>query len=207
MGTIYRVDWFETGDVIDRMDWLENVAELASEFNGYLDRDNVPENCIDEDRIVDNAFTTFYSDPRTAAFTVDTTTIVYHGVDQSGVILNTKTIDAKHDGVFICSWGGTWAQTGWAGTLDAICISFIMDVDGVTVAETGWMSLFRDLDSNSLYGCAPVAAGVHTVNVRARVASLPVTATPDIIAVSLETGGAMVVTVDERELFIKERTR
>jgi len=52
----YRQRHLETGDVLDPQDWNENMAEFAEEFNGYLDRDNVPADSVTKLLIKQNAF-------------------------------------------------------------------------------------------------------------------------------------------------------
>ena len=42
----YRQKYFEDGDIVEPRDWIANMAEYADEFNGFLDRDNLPNDAI-----------------------------------------------------------------------------------------------------------------------------------------------------------------
>lgn len=55
---------------------------------------------------------------------------------------------------------------------DSDAIAFRMLVDGITVAETGWMSIGLFRNGTSLTGVAPVSAGEHTVQTQVRAARI-----------------------------------
>ncbi len=56
--------------------------------------------------------------------------------------------------------------------IDRESIAFRILVDGITVAETGWMSIGMYKNGAYLTGVAPVSAGVHTITTQVRVARI-----------------------------------
>ena len=208
MAIRYSIDYFEDRDVIAPVDWTENQNEYASEFNGYLDEDNLPTSALNAARIKDNAFTKLHSDPLpTSTFTVDISTAGWQSTDSTGQRLGSLAIDAKTDGLFICEWSGTHRYVIVPSGRE--CIAYRLLVDGVTVAESGWTSFTRPRDSVYLCGATPVAAGLHAVEAQVRVIALesalfvPANATTIYVA----SAGGVSIYVDERELFVKERSR
>jgi hypothetical protein len=57
----YRQSYFENGDIVDPRDWNRNITELTDELNGYLDRDNLPEDSFTVEHVAQNAFNVLYS--------------------------------------------------------------------------------------------------------------------------------------------------
>jgi len=56
--------------------------------------------------------------------------------------------------------------------VDRESIAFRVLVDGITVAETGWMSIGMYRNGAYLTGVAPVSAGIHTITTQVRVARI-----------------------------------
>ena len=77
---------------------------------------------------------------------------------------------ASGDGIFVKA---NEINTGLTqGPVDRESIAFRILVDGITVAETGWMSIGMYKNGAYLTGVAPVSAGIHTITTQVRVARI-----------------------------------
>jgi hypothetical protein len=167
----YRQRIFESGDFLTPPDWNENLAELVGEFNGALDRDNVPESAITEPLVVNQAFNIEqrdgYDGSEPAVISGDN--MGWQDGDDSFDI-GVKVIDIQVDGVAVVEWSGWWFWDDglYPTTLaDDIAIKFQITVDGVSVAESGFSSANRFYDSTYIVGVIPVQAGRRTFRVQA----------------------------------------
>lgn len=186
MGQRYRFTFTENGDVLDPTQWVEDNNELASEFNGYLDRDNFARNDIAQTEITANAFTEVESFPSTTSFTPDQSTLTWQGGagnNASGVFQSEITCSV--DCLLVCevnltwTWanGGTWSKAGtgptaspWTlSTFATDCIQFRVVVDGVEVARSGFFDDTHQKYGTYLVGATVVTAGVHIVSVECAV--------------------------------------
>jgi hypothetical protein len=185
MGQRYRFTFTENGDVLDPSQWVEDNNELASEFNGYLDRDNFARNDIAQTEITANAFTEVEAFSVTVApYSPDKTTVSWQGglsSDADGIF--GEDIECDVDCLLVCELCFTWewdkdlteySMTGEGpesstnifvskSTVDTA--QFRITVDGVEVARSG---LFEDMHhryGTYLVGSKVIPAGVHRVAV------------------------------------------
>lgn len=189
MGQRYRFTFTENGDVLDPSQWVEDNNELASEFNGYLDRDNFARNDIAQTEITANAFTEVEafgaSGDAGSAWSPDNTSVSWQGgtgSDTSGIFR--EEVTCAVDCLLVCELSITWewdrdisgpyslSGTGPTSAADIFVSKSTVDtaqfritVDGVEVARSG---LFEDMHFNYgtyILGAQVVTSGVHVVAV------------------------------------------
>lgn len=188
MGQRYRFTFAENGDVLDPISWVEDNNELASEVNGYLDRDNFGRGDIAQNEITANAFTYVEGFASEVPFTPDQTAIGWQGGAGNGAngIFN-QEVTCEVDCLLAVEFNVTWTWdkaisdysiTGTGGsdvppwslsTYAVDTIQFRIVVDGVEVARSG---LFEDMHykyGTYLVGAKVVTAGLHTVSVECAV--------------------------------------
>ena len=174
MAFIYRQNRVDTGDAIDPQDWLETQSAMVGEFNGNLDRDNLPENVITTEMIKNEQFNRIFY------HRIEPKNKVEVGIDQTNWRAPFQTIefDAPTDGVVIVHWGGTW---NWALTstlmshgsqthhaLPFMAAWFRVKVNGIVVSNSIMNSWFRKYDSTYMTGVLPVVPGRVVVDIQAR---------------------------------------
>ena len=162
----YLEEWFETDDVVTPADWLKNAREYTNEFNGALDRDNLPDSGIDKARIASHAFTEVDEQVFTAAVTPNAGTTEWQTV-------TTLTYDTESDPeVLQCEFSCWWSWVDVtvaalaASTPSLLCergVRFRIAVDGVTIATSNLISRWHRKCSVYLVGCVPVPAGRHDI--------------------------------------------
>ena len=202
MSLRYRVEYSESGDVLDPQVWNLNQNELASEFNGGLDRDNIEAAIFTEGVIVDNAFTRISSAPASTGFIPDPALRSWQAMTNTSLSL-TMTQDC----LLLCEWSGTWEwdNTYTAGsapyTEDAIAFRIVVDGVDVTAASQFFGSSIRKC-STYIVGATPVSAGAHVIQVECYIARVR---DQDLRLAEEDVEGA--VTINERELLVTERRR
>ena len=155
----------ESDDVLDPRDWNLNHAELVGEFNGYLDRDNLPPEVITTEMVAADAFNRFLSDSSTVDTDLDADKTDWQHDEAIGRI----TAEATTDCLLIVEWSGHWLWHDGTGKVIAgsAVIPFAarirITVDGTSVGETGWLSAIRERDATYLCGAMPVQAGKHII--------------------------------------------
>tara|TARA_R110002020_G_scaffold50942_3_gene144418 strand:- start:205 stop:1032 length:828 start_codon:yes stop_codon:yes gene_type:complete len=118
----YQKHHFQDGDIIHPRQWNENIQQFTDEFNGYLDKDNLPRGAIDAQMITDNAFSRTYlvshdgidnSDTQKVTYVAPVESTMWTAVDNNGTELCKKSIDVETDCVaiveFTCHW--SWRHT------------------------------------------------------------------------------------------------
>jgi len=167
----YKTTFPSDDDIADPSDWVDSNAELAGEFNGGMDRDNLPESAVDGTHISDGTVAEVFSDPLfTASVNLPTKTTEWVDGDGTTVIGRVApTIDV--DSVLDIVWSGTWNWNiggGYplAGESELLAIRLV--VDGVEVARSPVHSDSRDYDSTTLYGNTVVGPGSPVVTVEFR---------------------------------------
>jgi hypothetical protein len=202
MSLRYRVEFSESGDVLDPQVWNLNQNELTSEFNGGLDRDNILEAIFAEGVIVDNAFTRISSAPADTAFNPDASLRSWQTIPNTSLSL-TMTQDC----LLLCEWSGTWDWDGayTAGsapyTEDGVAFRIVVDGVDVTASSQFFGSSIRKC-STYIVGAAPVSAGAHVIQVECYIARVR---DQDLRLAEEDVEGA--VTINERELLVTERRR
>ena len=205
----YRQVFFEDGDIISPKDWNRNIAEYTQEFNGYLDRDNLPSSGVTSAMIKDEACNSVHSFSSTTDTTITGDIGVWQSTDGTTKFSEVSfTLDS--DAMLILEWSGTWEWShsfqlsSGATAYRGISVTGASDdyveyrilVDGIEVCRLPKSVFPRVCDSAYMVGAIPVAGGNHTVTVQAR-NSRENDAGPSFIDVTLK----------ERELFVWVRKR
>jgi len=266
-----------SGDMLHPSHWNDNIDVYGGEVNGFIDRDNLSDGCVQKSMIVNNAFvdvfTSVYSDDvpvnrepgNDFDINMNTTAWQTEDIGSDRDKMPSVTIDVETDGWVICDFHasyewlspkdpnggsqaffpyeshedvfwygvgvpvpvrherftggedtpnsvvedyeedivGPWESQGtdpvWRerpdgsyaasgdgvrvearyintgliqGPVDRESIAFRILVDGITVSETGWMSIGMYKNGAYLTGVAPVSAGIHTITTQVRVARI-----------------------------------
>jgi hypothetical protein len=186
MGQRYRFTFTENGDVLDPSQWVEDNNELASEFNGYLDRDNFARNDIAQTEIQVGAFTEVFANGYGASYTPDKDTLGWQGgagVNANGIYLQSVPCPVDCLLVIEVSLSWIWANAGvssktgagptgapWTvSTFATDTIQFRVLVDGVEVARSGFFDDTHQYYGTFLVGDAVVTSGAHRVSVECAV--------------------------------------
>jgi len=164
----YPVEWFESDDVVTPQDWLRNIREFTDEFNGMLDRDNLPDSSISEAMISANACTELLYAANSSGITPDADITTWQD-------LFSGTVDSDSDPeVFIMELSLTWEWPEYThGSNSQAAMEdcrFRITLDGIPVAETDWLNRVHLKDSTYLCAASPVAPGRHTVAAQIQVA-------------------------------------
>ncbi len=149
----YGMGFYETGDVLDMSLWVQDMALLAGEINGGLDRDNLPAATITAGEVTattGHAFNAQYNSPTETAFSEVITSTDWQsgtGTSTGANNLGISTWVSTQDGHLDIAWSGEWHWTGayslvaagaakpdYTDTLDTI--AFRITVDGVVVAQS-----------------------------------------------------------------------
>jgi len=202
MSLRYRVEFSESGDVLDPQVWNLNQNELTSEFNGGLDRDNILPAVIPEGMIVNNAFTRISSAVSDTPFNPDDSLRSWQTIPNTSLSLT-----MAQDCLLLCEWSGTWAWDAayTAGsapyTEDAVAFRIVVDGVDVTASSQFFGSSIKEC-STYIVGAAPVSAGAHVIQVECYIARVR---DQDLRLAEEDVEGA--VTINERELLVTERRR
>lgn len=200
MSLRYRQEYSEAGGVLDPQVININQNELVSEFNGGLDRDNLPDSSILETQIVNNAFTRISAAPADTAFLPNAALRSWQAIDNS-----TLTLTLPQDCLLICEWGGTWIWGGAYTSGDYIAedaVAFRITLDGIDVCVSHYFGASHAQNSTHIIGVSPASAGTHVIQVEAffaRVKHQNLQFSEDDVAGT--------VTIGNRELVVEERRR
>jgi|TARA_R100000081_G_C4819821_1_gene178563 hypothetical protein len=160
----YRQITPQTGDFINPDDWNVNVREFTNEFNGHLDRDNLPEKCITTTSIKAEAFHKVLS-KRGHGFTLE--------YDQSRYTeVQVLEFETQHQGILMCDWSGNW---DFGIALEELEVEqFVQDFDvritvnGTEISRIVQENNLKKSSNGYMVGAFPVEAGFVTVQVEAR---------------------------------------
>lgn len=182
----YRQAYFENGDIVDPKDWNRNISELTDELNGFLDRDNLPEDVFTTDHVESNAFNVLFSnlaDTSSENRTINGNVTTWQSESDAGVGLGDITFASDTDALAIVEWSGSWMweasssayqwnfRSSDAENVLEYYVSFRILVDGI-VATTMPMSVWtRAYDSGYMCGAIPLPAGNHKVGIEVRIRS------------------------------------
>jgi|TARA_R100000458_G_C8265891_1_gene240943 hypothetical protein len=191
----YRQVYFEDGDIIDARDWNRNISEFADELNGYLDRDNLPEDQFTYEHVASNGFNEFYSnlsDTTAEHRTIDGNLTTWQSESDAGVGLGDVTFASDTDGLLVVEWSGSWIWQGTSSDFDWIPLSaarasstgvspynnvlehyvkYRLVVDGIVVSSSPRSVWTRAYDSAYMCAAVPLPAGNHKVGIEVRIRS------------------------------------
>jgi hypothetical protein len=209
MSYVYRQEYVETGNIIEPGWWNANQKEIAGEFNGGLDSDNLPLASISQTMLADNACNSITTETGSSAnaVTLSVETTDWQSSDSGGDEIGSVTIECDVDALLIVEWSGEWEWSGTAaqGSFSASfaedAIEFRITVDGTEIAMTGPLGDQRWKDCTYLVGAQPVAPGPHTITVGARVAQR------NFDGLGVFDKSLRIPTINNRELIITQRKR
>ena len=178
---------FRDGEIIEPTRVLENMRVLATEFNGKLDRDNLPEDAITESMLEANAL---HEIQNIRSFPNDVSGSNGE-LDWDKVVVGSTTLQATEDSVLICSFGARlkWTSVTATATFDYIDSANVADgseniqvsqertaqayfelvANGTVISKSDNHTFLRIYDSLYLSGAFPVLAGTVNIEVRMRV--------------------------------------
>lgn len=178
MGFRYKTTYPSDGDILSPSDWVDSMAELAEEWNGGIDRDNIPESAVDGDHIPDGTVAEVTSDTEISGVALPTKTTEW--VDGDGTtVIGRVSLTVDVDALIDLSWSGSWNWSGvtfpnnyGGGAVDDEVLAIRLVIDGVEVARSPVHTYRRSYDSTALYANAVVGPGEHTAEVQFRTFSL-----------------------------------
>jgi len=159
----YRQATPVTSDIIDPEDWNENVREIVGEFNGHLDRDNIPEQVITTAMCNPNTFHSVKSD---SVFTQ-----LLSAETQNWVKVNRIEFQTNFDGVVTCEWNGYWIFSDIKNQIsssDANVVSVRIIVNGNEIARMHRSPDSATQDSGYCVGAIDVPAGYLRIETEAK---------------------------------------
>jgi len=178
---------FRDGEIIEPTRVLENMRVLASELNGKLDRENLPEDAITDSMIEANALTELEGQ---SSFTQPSESSEL--LDWDKVVIASKTMTIVEDSVLIASFQGAfeWIASSFAAniryestrssnarfvlvqggpTIFTAQVYFQLRINGDVVSQSRNHGFLRRLDSVYMSGTRPILAGQVVVDVTMRV--------------------------------------
>lgn len=152
-----------TGDIIDPEDWNANVREMVGEFNGHLDRDNLPEQAITTNMCKANTFHTINSDFKL--------TTKLQASTQDYVKVNRIEFQSQSDGVVICEWSAQWQFSDVKNsieTTDSNVVTVRILVNGNEICRLDQAPDSVKTDSGWIVGALDVPAGYLRIETEAK---------------------------------------
>ena len=171
MAQRYREKTPEEGDIADPRDLMDNLSTLVGEFNGGLDADNLPDECITSAMVAAGAFTLVTGNPQpSSSVTFNGETTEWRNKNDSGATINELDVTCNTDTLLEVEWSATWSRTGSseADFDDTHIEAFRVLVDGSVIAYMSTSPRSRSNDSAYLVGHATVQGGKHRVSVEFR---------------------------------------
>ena len=157
----YRQITPQVADIINPDDWNVNVREYTNEFNGHLDRDNLPEKGILTTSIKPQAFHQVHS----ALGQEDKLFSKKQSRFKAFQILEFET---QHQGIVMCEWSGSWTFDSIVEALDTDSVQEIdyrLLVNGAEVSRIRRDNNLKKKSSGYMVGALPVEAGMVRVQV------------------------------------------
>lgn len=203
MSLVVRKERARNGMIADPGPLNENNNEFAGEFNGYMQRDNIPTNGVTAPMIEVGTFTRVIADPQSTVITLDSTSQEWQskvGADP----LHEVTDAVDTDSILEIEWSGGHKVTSRGADRD--CIRYHITVNGVEIASTGPLGEQYQWASVALNGVIAVQAGPIYVTVAAMLANYSdEIASPGLFAITSGVNSDFDIT--ERELVILVRGR
>jgi hypothetical protein len=166
MAWVYAKRYIRAGTVVDWRDVSANINTLAAEWNGLLDRDNVPPSIVTRARVAPGAFNA--SDQLTIMATQNIPTGSITGwFDVNELVGDIETRDGF---LVVDAWVQfeTTLSTTLVGDSATDFVEIRILLGGTVVAETGWCSCARKKTCLSLIGYAPTGSGTTRAQVQVR---------------------------------------
>lgn len=186
MGFKYKKFEVRTGEVVEPTRVRENMQTLAHEINGNLDRENLPEKCIDSEVIAYETFNNLRTSFSTTSFSMEDKPIQF-------VEVMSLTLDVSVDCVVVAHFGAYWdwhqvdltntnAVVSGAGTdwqqhrfdydnyheFQEHFADFRLRINGEDVCKTFSYPFMRQSQSTYMTGASQAVAGQIKVSVEAK---------------------------------------
>tara|TARA_R110000824_G_scaffold78252_3_gene197652 strand:- start:429 stop:1127 length:699 start_codon:yes stop_codon:yes gene_type:complete len=146
MGFKYKKFEVRTGEVVEPTRVRENMQTLAHEINGNLDRENLPEKCIDSDSIALETFNdirhlwvVIQTSGTSSTSNTDKMFTMQNAGNQFVEFMST-TIDVPVDCVVVAHFGAYWEWVGVSSEMD------LLDADGSSSSNWTTLDGFDDND-------------------------------------------------------------
>lgn len=169
MAWVHAPQYLWAGTTTDPRELMGNVFELAREPNGFTDRDNLGESVVGVAEVVTGTFNTLGSteydydvSPSSDFDLVDGETGAWREV--TAITTNVTCVDGR----LLAELWGCYRTYGVGFPAYQTVYEFRLLIDGVPVAESGWISFHRNKTSFHLIGSAPVDVGTHTISLQWR---------------------------------------
>lgn len=163
----WRQQRVQDGDLADPWDWINLNKHLAEEFNGRLDRDNLPQDAIDNGLIKPNAFNEVYRNGSSFTAPLGGDVGGWYNKSTAGTVLQEVAFTLTSDAMAIIRWSGTWgfsATTAYQGIdNDDEWVEFRIVVDGAEIARHPRSSMARGEWGGGIVGAIALAPGPHVV--------------------------------------------
>lgn len=170
MSQRYRRERARNGMIADPVPLNVNNNEYAGEFNGYVERENIPSEAIVEAMIVAGTFVRVLDDPKTDTITLDSASQEWQRNDvTTGDAINQVTDTLAVDALVHVEWSGS---IEWAGATTGDCYRVQLVINGIAVASTGFLSSAKLWQGPALSGDLPQQAGPLDVYVEAMIANV-----------------------------------
>lgn len=184
MALRYRQDYFENGNIADPTPTLRAFNEFAGEWQ-YLDRDNLAKNAVVEANVIAGTFVSVTSDPQSTDATPDTTSTGWQYQDASNNTLNSVTVTPADEALLVVEWSGSHQFDTSYGTLGRETVTigsltyyawdsirYRLTVDGIVIAQTGWLTDGQRWNGPYLVGATPVTPGPRVVRLEIQMARI-----------------------------------
>lgn len=160
----------EDGDLLAYDDWNEFHRPYVEEFNGRIDRDNIPQDVIETSLIKANAFTAWHEDVQTTTLTTDGNRVDWQRGDGTDDI-NSLSGDAECEALLVACWNGYFKIADTLG-VSILCDMRLM-INNIEVARMPQFDLEHMIyRSACMFGALPIPAGPWTAHVEVRYGSL-----------------------------------
>ena len=160
----YRQITPQAGDIINPDDWNVNVREYTNEFNGHLDRDNLPEKAITTSSIKADAFHQVESK-------LDMTAKTIQGTQTRFKEIQVIEFESQYQGIVMCEWSGNWLYELIVTTLTSSEVQdtdFRILVNGTEITRIRRDNNLKKSSSGYTVGALPVEAGMIRVSVEVK---------------------------------------
>lgn len=194
----YRQITPQTLDLINPDDWNVNVREYTNEFNGHLDRDNLPEKGITTASIKAEAFHIVKSD---FSITNEIITPTQTRFQEFQII----EFETQHQGIVTCEWSGSWVYENTTQTLTATTVQktdYRILVNGTEVSRIPRDNNLKKRSTGYMVGSLPVEAGMVKVTVEALTIKGQVYNTASGLELEVQGSATGDVTIKNRSLVV-----
>lgn len=167
MAFVYKTDHPTSDEALDPGDWMRSMDAMAGEFNGKMDRDNLPEAVVDDTHIADDTITLVTSANGSLVTLSGTDTGWVSSVSGTDMLTLDFTADVDMVIDVTCSftwlWGYAYNGPASGPDTDRFLVGWRLVVDGTEIAASHDHSAIRRHDSLLLMGTYVAPPGEHTV--------------------------------------------